>query len=159
MYRKLILLQFLVFLSACWPGPSYKDKDPRCKEWNQSYRLHRDAYEIEKTAKSLCVIDRYSYFICINAMNSYHRLTPDVFVNDAETFMMLVKDLLKEKIPDDQLFLMSTVCLEIAREKPEIIKQYYSSVSTLEIAGSKVRHKFWRDWIMEKIQEIKQTIQ
>lgn len=103
-------------------------------------------------------MDRYQYYICVNTMHSWTFDRPDLFIDDAEAFLDLAQSLLREKIEETHLYLLSRICLDISRAKPGLVRENKSLIDSLEAAANKVKSDFWRNWSLENVHGIRKVI-
>jgi hypothetical protein len=122
-----------MFLSSCWPGPSYKGLDYRCKEWVTviSRSLKNDDDE-RRFVKTLEVTDRYQYYSCINVMKEWAYEDKYIFLDDADEFFELAQTLLRGKINRPHLYLITRISSDIAQAKPEVVKKHMELINRIE---------------------------
>ena len=159
MFKLFFSLSMLMILYSCWPGPSYKGLDPRCREWDHViFRGSLNAVQEEEYLKRMSTIDRYMFYVCVNTMNSWGFKRPNLFNDDSEQMLALAESLLQERIDMTHLYLLSRICLDIARVKPGLVRENKSLIDAIEAAANKVKSDFWRNWSLKNVQGIRKVI-
>jgi hypothetical protein len=156
MNKVLLVIIFLFTLSSCWPGPSYKGLDSRCREWiTVTYGTFNNDEEQRRFVATLNVFDRYQYYSCKNVMRSWSYKDHTVFVDDAEEFFELVRNMLRDRIDKAHLYLITRISVDIAQARPDVVKKNMELIDHIETMVPIGASDFLGEFTLRNIKYIK----